>query len=360
MSPQQLYPWFAEIVLHLVSLNRWQAKRLVIFAVGIVLAERCTLSKVAEYLPWLGKADSVERRLQRFIADDQLSMRRVQQEWVKWVVKAYESDEVVLLVDETNLSDHLSVMMVGLAYQARCIPLLWRCYSHGDYPAEGQVKLIQNLLESIRAVLPSGIRPVVQADRGIGTSAKLLRVVQGLGWGYVFRVQGSVRLRTATGKSLALGQFVKPGESWRGWGYVFKKAGWLPSGVCVHWEVGQSQPWCLLTNTRLSARHYARRVWQEEGFRDLKSGGWQWQRSHVWQPAHADRLLLVLALAYAWVLTQGTWLAHAATDLQHQILDPDPTRYSIFRLGLRLLRRQLALSLPVYPGLLFTPDKLLC
>jgi hypothetical protein len=360
MSQQQLYQWIAEIVLHLVSLNGWQAKRLVIFAIGVVLAERCTLSKVAEHLPWVGKADSLERRLQRFLADEHLLIRRLQQEWVNWVLKAYDSQEVVLLVDETKLSDHLSVMLVGLAYQHRCIPLVWRCYTNATYPAEGQVKLIQALLSCVVAGLPSGIRPVVEVDRGIGTSSKLMRVVQDLGWGYLFRVQGSVRLRTGAGKSIALAQLVKPGESWQGWGQVFKKAGWLPSGICVYWAFGQAQPWCLLTNSRLSARHYAIRVWQEEGFRDLKSGGWQWQRSQVWQPAHAERLLIVLALAYAWTLTQGTWLVHAAADLQRQIVDPDPTRYSIFRLGLRFIRRQLALFRPIYPGLFFTPDKLLC
>lgn len=360
MSQRQLYQWFAEIVLHLASLNRWQAKRLVMFAMGVVLAERCTLSKVAEYLPWLGRADSVERRLQRFLADGHLSVVRVQQEWVKWVLSAYDSSEVVLLVDETKLSDHLSVMLVGLAYQQRCIPLVWRCYTSDAYPAEGQVKLIQKLLERIQAVLPSGRRPVVQVDRGLGTSSKLLRMVQGLGWGYLFRVQGTVRLRTRDGKSMALGQLVKPGESWTGWGLVFKKAGWLPSGICVHWEAGQAQPWCLLTNTRLSARHYAIRVWQEESFRDLKSGGWHWQRSQVWQPPHAERLLIVLALAYAWTLTQGTWLAHIPLSSQRLVSDADPDRFSLFRLGLRWLRRQLPLHIPVYPGLFFTPNKLLC
>jgi hypothetical protein len=360
MSHKQLYQWFAEIVLHLVSLNRWQAKRLAIFALGVVLAERCTLSKVAEYLPWLGKADSIERRLQRFLADGHLSTSRVQQDWVRWVLSAYDSDEVILLVDETKLSDDLSVMLVGLAYQQRCIPLVWRCYTSEAYPVEGQVKLIQRLLERIQGVLPGGRRPIVQVDRGIGTSSKLLRMVQGLGWGYLFRVQGTVRMRTRDGKSIALGQLVKPGENWAGWGLVFKKAGWLPSGICVHWQAGQAQPWCLLTNSRLSARHYAIRVWQEEGFRDLKSGGWQWQRSQVWQPAHAERLLIVLALAYAWTLTQGTWLAQAPLPIQRLVSDADPDRYSLFRLGLRWLRRQLPLQILVYPGLFFTPDKLLC
>jgi hypothetical protein len=33
-------------------------------------------------------------------------------------------------------------------------------------------------------------------------------------------------------------------------------------------------------------------------FRDLKSDGFQWQRSRVWNPIHADWMLLILALAY--------------------------------------------------------------
>jgi len=360
MSQYALYQWFNEVVLHLGSLNRWQAKRLVVFALGVILAESCVLSKVAEHLPWLGKADSLERRFQRFVSDGQLHMERLQQEWTKWVLSAYDSREVVLVVDETKLGGHVSVMLVGLAYQQRCIPLVWRCYQSQAYPVEGQVRLIEGLFGRIDRVLPSGVHPCVQADRGIGTSSKLIRAVQALGWGYQFRVQGTVRFRTRTGKTIALNQLVKPGESWCGWGQVFKKAGWLACTVQVYWALEQSEPWCLVTNTRRPARDYAQRIWQEEYFRDLKSGGWQWQRSHVWQPAHAERLLLVLALAYAWVLTQGTWLHYTDDASRREVVDPDPQRYSLFRLGLRYLGRWLRLNRPIYPGLLFTPDICLC
>jgi hypothetical protein len=326
----------------------------------VILAESCVLSKVAEHLPWFGKADSLERRFQRFVSDGRLRMGKVQSQWAKWVLSAYDSREVVLVVDETKLGGQVSVMLVGLAYQQRCIPLAWRCYHSHAYPAEGQVKLIEGLLRRIDAVLPSGVRPCLQADRGIGTSAKLIRAVQALGWGFQFRVQGTVRLRTRSGKSLALSQLVKPGESWCGWGQVFKKAGWMACTVQVMWARGQAQPWCLVTNTRRPALDYGQRVWQEESFRDLKSGGWQWQRSHVWLPAHAERLLLVLALAYAWVLTQGTWLHYTDPATRSQVVDADPQRYSLFRLGLRYLGRWLRLQRPIFPGLLFTPALPLC
>jgi hypothetical protein len=47
-------------------------------------------------------------------------------------------------------------------------------------------------------------------------------------------------------------------------------------------------------------------MWEELAFRDVQSTGWQWQRSHVWDPVPANRLWLAMALAYAWVLSLGT------------------------------------------------------
>ena len=40
-------------------------------------------------------------------------------------------------------------------------------------------------------------------------------------------------------------------------------------------------------------------------FRDLKSDGFNWQRSHIWLADHAERLLLVLALSYWVVIALG-------------------------------------------------------
>ena len=77
------------------------------------------------------------------------------------------------------------------------------------------------------------------------------------------------------------------------------------------------------------------RYWQESSFRDLKSDGWQWHTSRIWTPAHANRLLLVLALAYAWVLTLGT-LVCTDVELARCVTKGRLATYSLFRLGLRL------------------------
>jgi hypothetical protein len=116
------------------------------------------------------------------------------------------------------------------------------------------------------------------------------------------------------------------------------------------------EAWCLATNVpSLDARRYAVRMWQEESFRDLKSGGWNWQRSQVQSLSHANRLVLVLALAYAWTLSLGTLAIRAGKVLRRQLARGRRHRLSVFRLGLRYLYHLHYYNLPVPFTLFFRP-----
>jgi hypothetical protein len=354
MSQGILYQWIDELAHRMPCLGKWQVTGLALFSLGVVWAERSTLTKVAEKLAAFGAPDSLERRFQRWVSNPRIDIRVCLTCWVRWVVKAFDHDRLVLLVDETKLSNHLSVMMVGVAYEQRCIPLVWRCYQRHS----GQVKLIEDLLQIIAGAVTFTHPPLVQADRGIGTSPALIKVVHDLGWRYLFRVQNRSKVMTRKGHFIALNRLVhKPGQRWSGYGVVFKQRGRVRAYVHVIWARGQSEPWCLVTNDPLvMGDWYAVRVWQEEGFRDLKGGGWQWQRSRVWQPDHADRLVLVLALAYAWTLTQGALVMHSP-DLLRRITRGTRKRFSIFRCGLRFFSLALARHEPLWAGLCFVPPK---
>ncbi len=114
--------------------------------------------------------------------------------------------------------------------------------------------------------------------------------------------------------------------------------------MCLIWEVGQAEPWCLFTTVpRLLGHLYALRWWQEASFKDLKSGGWQWQASHLTDPQRMERLLLVMALAYAWCITLGTFVWSQPPHLRAATATPDELlRLSLFHLGQRFLARVLA------------------
>jgi Transposase DDE domain len=357
-----LYAQFLRLVQPFSCLGAWQKRALALWCSGVVLAEACQLTAVADALvsPQRPSVEALVKRLSRFLSNPRISDELLSRTWVEWIAQTYASPHWVILVDETKLSDHLSVMMVGLAYRQRAIPLLWRCYRPDAYPAEGQVALIGELLTRLRLWLPAGLTFTVQADRGIGTSPDLIRQLTHLDMLFLLRVQGQTRLRLSNGRTHPLASLVKPGEIWCGQAEVFKKAGWLRLYVRLAWRRGEKTPWCLVTNCRWRrSRDYALRGWHEHSFRDLKSFGFKWNASQVWQPAHAHRLLFVLALAYTWILSQ------AALYTPDEHLSPSRTapRQSLFRRGLRWFRQQVCRPLPgrVSPNLYFRPETpLLC
>lgn len=337
MSTRKVYQWFTEIRERL-PLGKWQALGLAVVSLGVVLSERSTLSKISERLGVVGKADSVERRVQRWLSNPRIVLEGCCRAWARWVFESMveEGKQVILLVDLTKLGEWLDVMMVGLAYRKRCIPLAWRCMVGQQTWEEAQVPLIGRLLSWIAPAVPEGCIPLVEADRGIGNSSALAEVVADMGWYFLFRVSDTVRVRLADGRQVCLADLIRPGKRWSGTGEVFKKAGWMHAHIHLIWRRSMAEPWCIITNApRADGTAYAVRMWQEEGFRDLKGGGWQWQRSRLRQPGHAERLILALALAYALTLSLGTRAIRAGKAAMRHITRGRRHTYSVFRLGLR-------------------------
>jgi hypothetical protein len=300
-----------------------------LFTLGVLAAGSCHLSEVAQALSPVGTLDSQYRRLQRFLANSRVERTALQTAWAAWVLTQFAPARPRLLVDETKLSTHLSIMVVGLWVEGGCIPLAWRCYQAKDYPQEGQVKLICSLVETVLAAAPC--RPYdVLADRGIGTSPDLIQALQRRQVRVLFRVQGTVKFQDAQGGQIALKEMVKEGEHWQSFGEVFKKYGWLKVHAQVLWGQGYRDPWCLVSTEAVAAQDYGQRFQQECSFRDLKSDGFDWNTSHIWMPDHAERLILVLAMAYALVMSLTMSVARPQRGRA--------TRYSRFRLGLEQIK----------------------
>jgi hypothetical protein len=348
LSIKEVYQWCKEIHARL-PLSKWQALGLAVLSLGVVLSERSTLSKMAEKLGMMGKADSVERRAQRWLSNPRIVLRKCCQAWARWVISSVAAGErVILLVDLTKLGGWLDVMMVGVAYRKRCIPLAWRCMTGQHKWDEAQVAIIDELLSWVAPAVPPGIVPLVEADRGIGNSSQLAGMVAGRGWHFLFRVADAVRVRLADGREKRLAEMVKRGQRWSASAQVFKKGGW--SAVYVHliWRRSMNDPWCLITNAPdARGSWYATRMWQDEGFRDLKGGGWQWHRSQVRLADHAERLILALALAYVWTLSLGTRAIRAGKTTLRHITRGHRHTYSVFRLGLRYFHHRVRSQLPI-------------
>ena len=187
-------------------------------------------------------------------------------------------------------------------------------------------------------------------------SSDLCQAVDDLGWSYLFRVNSQSLIVTDDG-DYRIAQMVKEGEVWSKKGLIFKTAGRLPGYAHAIWDEGCDQPWALITNDKsLCGREYGRRNWEEQAFRDLKSGGWQWQQSRVRNVDHLERLLVLLALAYSWCVALGSVAVkegRGRTLQKHQ--NGSIRRYwSLFKEGLQyfseiVLRRSIFITLEFYP-----------
>ncbi len=364
MNLKLLYQWTEQLARYLPSLNAWQVANLALFSYGVVLAESSQQMWIARKVACGERVTSAARRLRRFIANEKWAGEQYFLEWSRAILSGLKAKRVYLLVDETKIKDRVAVMMVGLAFESRCIPLVWRCYkanSHQHYPAGGQVTMIAELLSLVQRAMPGRMKAVVLADRGIGTSPRLCKQVNDRGLKYLFRITRQSKIITEAGE-LTIYHQAKPGQSWAASGKVFKKRGRIPAHVRAIWDKGCHEPWLLVTNDQsLSGREYAQRNWQEQTFRDLKSGGWNWPRSYLRCPQKMSRFLAILALAYTWMISFGS---QAVEQGRARRLIQDKTgqwrrQWSLFKEGLQFFT-EYAVRKGICPPLQFAADRRLC
>jgi len=361
MNHKLLYQWTEEIATHFPTFNSWQVQNVSLFSLGIIHAESSQQQQIARQVATGERVDSAARRLRRFMGNDSIDMPTFFTEWTRWVMARMCGDEVILLVDETKLNDRLGVMVVGVAWEGRCLPLAWRCYkanSADDYPEEGQVGMIVALLRHIKAGMPAHKSVLLMADRGIGTSPDLCRAVDALGWRYLFRVTCQSKIVTETG-DYTIAAMVEEGEVWSAQGRVFKQRGRIPARACAIWSVGYDEPWALVTNDPdLLGEEYGTRNWQEQSFRDLKSYGWQWEQSWVTDPHRMTRFMILLVIAYGWILSLGAYAVYdkGAHALQKHVSGEYRRYRSMFKEGLNWFTEFVRRN-TVCLKLCFVPDK---
>jgi hypothetical protein len=310
MNLRKLYQWVGKASKEWGGVNRHFRANVQVFSRAVVRAQSSQLRKIAGATE--GRADSQRRRLQRFMQKPQ-PMKAFFAGWTSSVVKTLKQSQLVLVVDETKLKAHLGVMVVGVVYEGRCIPLAWRVYranSAADYPRQGQARLIIGLLKQVKGGLPAKTRVRVLADRGIGTSPLLMRGIMALEWTFLFRVTKQSKIVFPNGKAVTFyDQVEKPGHGYAASGLVFKTHGRIPAHVRVLWGHQAQERWALATNDpKLTGWEYAQRMWIEEAFRDLKSHGWHLEQADLSNPERIAHLWILLVVAYTWMLFLGAAL----------------------------------------------------
>jgi hypothetical protein len=335
-------------------------ERLALLSTSIIAARSCVIAEVARKARSLGlsqaRAASTERRLRRTMNDPALTVtagyQPLLQAVLKRVIPAGTTEPLCVVIDESSHTDHVHLLRAALAYRGGTLPLAWETWAQNTKQAPGAYwAAMDRLLAAVAACLPADQAVLILADRLYAIPPFIDRVTAH-GWHWLVRVTttGShcwcpqVGSPDAPGwgaettlRRLVRQALPRPGTRVRASGRFAKKAGWRAANLVGVWGRGQHEPLVVLTD--LPPRWqvlawYGRRFWVEPGFRGDKSGGWNWEKSQVRDPAHH----LVLLLALAWATLLSLWLgaregSRQLAGLRHRRGRPTHARLSLAALG---------------------------
>jgi len=318
-----------------------------LLVIGLYLGKAVHIAHIVRVWPLPGKERSLVNRLRRFLNNHRVEVAHWYRPVIEPILHRLDGQPIRLVIDVTKVGLGHRMAMVGLAYRSRTLPIAWTVVK-GRKGHIGYQTTIR-LLREVRAWLPPHNPIELVADAGY-ESVKLLRWLSRQHWHFVIRLAGRTQVSKDGENWTKLNQYsLRKGQKREvGWVRVTAKHnfGWLH--LVMHWDDGQDEPWYLISNHAFSARmlirQYARRMWIEEMFGDMKGHGFDLEATHLRDAQRISRLILGVCIAYIWLMSVGSWVGK--NGLRHWIDVKSRRDKSYFRLGWDWLARCLRLNQP--------------
>lgn len=344
----------ARLAQHLPRALDSQLDTLGYILVGVVQSMSSQLAKIARAMPLDTTELAKEQRLRRFLDNERLRQTDHYHPLVQAGLHGLQGQRVQLLIDRVLLRNQHNILVVSVGFRRRSIPLVWQALPHRG--ASGLADQ-QALIQAAVALLPPRVRISVHGDSEF-RSRTLFGWLRAQGYDALLGVRGEVRIygeHLAARSGQALVEFVPPlpGQAVTG-----RRRRHRTSPVCYladvavgeddrvgpvnllawweHDDDGKVILHAVLTNLPATAQTKAygkRRMWIETAFRDWQSGGFHLEQCGLPDTSRVERLLLVLAIAYLWLVSVGRWVVKRG---YRRLIDDGSSHawhFSLFQLG---------------------------
>lgn len=339
--------WHGQVKQLFTMLHGHQTKVLAMFVLGAIKAESIVVQRVAEELLTESAAtvSSIERRLQRFLSNERIEVEDIWEQFLAQVLPYWQHQPVTLILDITPFEEHAQVVYVGLLQQSRVLPLAWKVMPGQEEWEQGQWEIVAALFEHVARALGEADCTLI-ADRGL-SCLTLIQLCQAHGWHYVLRIKQAEyaqrkRYGTFQGWQTCSEIVAHTGQSWFGTVRLWKEHA-FETQLSAVWEEGHEEAWFLISDRpagRKRVQQYGWRMRVESTFQDMKRRGWQWESSHVRQRDRLERLLLVLFLAFWWLMHLAASCVHSGRRSRYDRHDRrDKGMLRLGRLYLRDIER---------------------
>jgi len=260
--------------------------------------------------------------------------------WLPSVVAG--ASEVVLAMDWTEFDrdGHSTLGLTAMTGHGRGTPLFWRTYKTADFSDGGRTDAEDEVLLMLRALLPTGLRVTLVADRGFGDQA-LFSMLQEWGWDYAIRFRGNTHVTDAKNITKLASEWLSPTGRAKKLTNVrlTRHETPVPAVVCVHAK-GMKDAWFVATSlseqpTAKIIALYGKRFTIEETFRDLKDPrfGLGMHGIRVKRTDRRDRMIMLFAIAHTLLTLLGAASERIGYDRALRVNTVKTRTHSLFTQG---------------------------
>lgn len=312
--------------------------------VGIVGARDLRLHRIgASMAAQMGLVPKhATKQVDRFLSFSKIDLEAAQAALCGYLLAGKERIVVAMDWTEFDDDDQSTLCIYLLSEHGRALPLLWKSVVKSNLK-NNRTRHELELAKRLASLVPSDVEIILLADRGFGYQ-ELFRLLHELGIDFVIRVRSNIQLTSSDGQQKTTGEWVTPSGRARRLDDVRITADGceLCTFVAVH-DKKMKSPWLLVSSlgssTRAIIKLYGKRFTIEETFRDQKDNrfGLGLSATHIGTPHRRDRLLLLCALAYMFIVTLGQAGEDAGLDRLLKVNTSKTRQLSLFNQGLRWL-----------------------
>jgi len=324
---------------------------------GIVMSRKAQLSVMSEEIPSKAKAKSIEMRMRRFVKHHKVDVEETYMPFAKQILTSLSDKPLLLAMDGSQAGRGCMVLMVGVVYRSRLLPLAWIVYKgkKGHTTAERHILV----LKKVYSLIPEASEVILLGDAEYDTTKMLSWVKEETSWFFAMHTSPNLLVKRGIDWERIEDFQVRKGHLRMVSDLGFTKKSALSLNLVAWWGTEYENPIYLVSNLPNAAYacwYYRRRFRIETFFSDQKSRGFHIHKSHLSNPERLSRLLLAACLAYIWIVSLGLF---TLSNGKHKLIDrTDRVDKSIFRLGLDWLKYVLKQGEPFDVYFRFRPDRL--
>jgi hypothetical protein len=308
---------------------------------GLINSQHVSLSRIADYQEGNIQIMSQVRKSERWLRNEWIDSETFYAPFIVRVLgKIIEiQKELIVVIDGSVIGRGCQVLMLSVLWKGKAIPIVWKVVQSpkGHFPENDHIELM-TALESILANLPK-VRCVVLGD-GEYDGGDWVEKLKAMGVEYVLRTSKDRTFNEVTSGEIFQGKNLSVGEETTLYVSDCQLSGGVKTNFVMWHEKRFKEPIYLLTNqdlAQMATGYYRKRFKIETLFKDFKSEGFNLDKSKISEPDRLNRLLIICAIAYMWLIGLGGSI-QAKKSWIRRVYKTQKETFNLFTIGKRLFK----------------------